>query len=141
MKRTPLNKGNKGLKKGKGLSQRRSLKPKKKKSLKPLSISRKAIEEEYRKACKEISEDRGHWCQGCGSSSRPLSYSHLIPRSVRKDLIAVKKNIHIHCLEWDGIVGCHKKHETQMWDDMKDRDIIKESMIELDHEYYKSVTE
>ena len=41
----------------------------------------------------EIALEREHKCTGCGRYDVPLSHSHLIPRSRRKDLITNKRNI------------------------------------------------
>jgi len=48
-------------------------------------------------------------CSGCGTTQH-LSHSHLIPRSYRKDLEAVKENITFHCLSV-GKKGCHEHFE------------------------------
>ena len=52
------------------------------------AVSSKRIQEQikYQKVCQEISKERGHRCESCGSTEF-LSYSHLVPRSRRRDLI------------------------------------------------------
>jgi len=60
---------------------------------------------------KEIDNERLPICSGCGSSNYPLSHSHLIPRSKRKDLEIVKENIVFDCLSIGDHKGCHDKWE------------------------------
>lgn len=52
-----------------------------------------------------------HVCSGCDSSRYPLSHSHIIPRSQRKDLEDDPENITYHCLDSGTRRGCHDKHE------------------------------
>ena len=90
----------------------------------------------YKKVCKEIKEERGHYCTGCGRSDVPLSFSHLIPRGRRFDLTAEKRNITFHCLSMGERRGCHEIWEGVnrhlLLDYMKNMEII----LELDPEYY-----
>ena len=85
---------------------------------------------------KEIAEERGHYCSGCGRSDVPLSHSHIIPRSRRKDLTTNKKNITYHCLTFGSRRGCHdiweSKDRTMLLDYFNNMSIIEE----LDREYY-----
>jgi len=95
------------------------------KKLNPISIWNKKIASKLRQVSKkeinrkqllsqvyaEIDAERSHWCHGCGSSEYPLSHSHLIPRSKRKDLEAVKENIVFDCLSIGDHKGCHDKWE------------------------------
>jgi len=140
MKRTPLKRGNSTLLGNKPLSTRQIKKSglvlrssKMKKSTKEA----RNIKEDYRATCQEISEERDAICEGCESALRPLSFSHLISRKERKDLIANKKNIHIHCMSFMGVEGCHDKYEKGDYSDLKDIEKIKEAIRELDPELYR----
>ena len=53
--------------------------------MKAISNKQKAINKELKKVYKEIAEEREHKCTGCNRYDVPLSHSHLIPRSRRKD--------------------------------------------------------
>ncbi len=90
----------------------------------------------YKKVCKEIKLERGHYCTGCGRSDVPLSFSHLIPRGRRFDLTAEKRNITFHCLSMGERRGCHEIWEGvnrhKLLDYMKNM----ETILELDPEYY-----
>ena len=63
-------------------------------------ISNKQAKEnrELRKVYERMEQERGHYCTGCGRSDLPLSHSHIIPRSRRKDLVTDPLNITYHCL-------------------------------------------
>ena len=61
--------------------------------MKQISKKQSKINQELKKVYKEIAETRGHYCTGCGKSDVPLSHSHYIARSRRKDLETTKKNI------------------------------------------------
>lgn len=113
---------------------KRSTKP-----IKRFSAKREAVEKEYREVQQEIAHTRSQRCAGCHKTGRPLSYSHLIPRSLRSDLIACKENIAIHCLEWDGIMGCHEKWENGLWEGMKDLEENLKAVKELDINYYNKI--
>ena len=52
-------------------------------------------------------------CEGCGES-KPLTNSHLIPRSRRQEFICDELNIHHHCHD------CHDKCETGRYDELED---------------------
>ena len=90
---------------------------------------------------KEIAEERGHYCTGCGRSTN-LSHSHLIPRSRRKDLVTDKRNITYHCIVGpNGTKGCHQlwesKERTKLLDYCKNMEYI----LEVDTEYYFLITD
>ncbi len=108
---------------------------KKKSYIKARSSKRDVVEVEYRAAQKEIKQDRPWECQGCGGTQF-LSFSHLVPRSRRRDLIANKLNIHIHCMSFGGNTGCHDKHDAGQWDQLRDGDEILSAIKALDPEYY-----
>lgn len=137
------NKGSGFKSQGGGLSSSSTLKSvsklKNTKKVNAKSDKQKQIDKDYKVACEEVWKRDGGKCRGCGTTDR-LSNSHLIPRSHRRDLVSVVKNIHIHCMDGDGIKGCHKKHEDQEWDDMLDGDVIVQTMKELDLQYYKRIT-
>ena len=89
----------------------------------------------------QISEERGHYCTGCGKTGN-LSHSHLIPRSRRKDLVTDKRNITYHCVIGpNGTKGCHQlwesKERTKLLDYCKNMEYI----LEVDTEYYFLITE
>ena len=106
MKRTQLNRGNSTLKrtqlgvgdydiglKSSGFSNKQGFKVSSKKStLKRFSGKRALIEKDYKKAQDIVMERDGGRCRGCGTTQR-LSFSHLIPRSYREDLIAEDRNL------------------------------------------------
>ena len=89
----------------------------------------------------QIAEERGHYCNGCGRSDVPLSHSHVIPRSRRKDLVTDKRNITYHCLSIGEHKGCHdmweSKERTKLLDYCKNMEYI----LEVDTEYYFLITE
>jgi hypothetical protein len=100
-----------------------------------LSKKKEGVNRQYKLVCTKISEERGMVCQGCGTSDR-LSFSHLIPRSRRPDLITIALNIHIHCMDGDGIKGCHEKCEAGRYDELQDGEDIKRALVRLDSEYF-----
>ena len=104
--------------------------------MKAISNKQKAINKELKKVYKEIAEEREHKCTGCNRYDVPLSHSHLIPRSRRKDLTTNKKNITYHCLTFGSRMGCHdiweSKDRTMLLDYFNNMSIIEE----LDREYY-----
>lgn len=114
-------------------------KPVKRTPIKQKSDKQKQIDKDYTAICKEIASERILRCAGCNIPNRPLSYSHLIPRSVRRDLVACKDNIQIHCLEWDGIMGCHTKWEDGHWEGMKDLEHNLKMVKKLDEKYYNLI--
>ena len=102
MKRTQLQQKGKGLSsKREGLGQRSSLKNTKSfekvsKKISFKSTKQKSIDKQLKKVYDEMDSRDNLWCTGCGSTSN-LQHSHLIPRSKRRDLVAVKENITFHC--------------------------------------------
>ena len=139
MKRTPLNRGNKQLKRSGSLKRGSSLK---RSRIKPKSANQIQVDDEYARYRKKVAAIKGMVCWGCGATEnqKPLTFSHLIARSSRPDLITHVPNIHIHCTDWMGEVGCHEKHESQQWGGMLDGDLIQKKMKEMDMEYYLRVT-
>ena len=98
------------------------------------------------KVYKEIADTRGHYCTGCGRWDVPLSHSHIIPRSRRKDLVCEPRNITYHCLGGgdNNRKGCH-----DLWGDggpggrqlLLDYHINMEYILEVVTEYYFLLTE
>ena len=80
--------------------------------MKKVSSKQSKINKELKRVYKEISQERGHYCSGCGRSDVPLSHSHIIPRSRRPDLQTDKRNITYHCLsmgERKGDSSCRER--------------------------------
>lgn len=104
------------------------------------SVSKKqaASNRKLKKVYEEIANERGHYCTGCGKSSVdvPLSHSHLIPRSRRKDLETDKRNITYHCLSMGDRKGCHDMWESTQRVKLLDYHKNMETILELDVEYY-----
>ena len=96
----------------------------------------KTIKRKLNKVYKEISNVRGHYCSGCGSSAYPLSHSHKIPRSRRKDLETDKDNITYHCLDMDGRKGCHSLWESAQRYKLLDYHKNIQYILSVDEEYY-----
>jgi len=105
-----------------------------------VSVSKKqaASNRKLKKVYEEIANERGHYCTGCGKSSFvvPLSHSHLIPRSRRKDLETDKRNITYHCLSIGERRGCHDMWENTQRVKLLDYHKNMETILELDVEYY-----
>ena len=108
--------------------------------MKTISNKQKKIKRRLAIVYNEIAEERGHYCTGCGKSDVPLSYSHIIPRSRRPDLVTDKRNITFHCLCIER-KGCHDMWESK--DRIKLLDYHKnlEYILEIDTEYYFLITE
>lgn len=83
-------------------------------------------------------------CSGCGKHGNavPLSFSHIIPRSRRSDLVTDRRNITLHCLSIGERTGCHT-----LWESAKDRHKLLDYFSnlayikEVDQEYYYIITE
>tara|TARA_R110001583_G_scaffold180966_1_gene338166 strand:+ start:209 stop:535 length:327 start_codon:yes stop_codon:yes gene_type:complete len=88
----------------------------------------------------ELASERGHYCSGCGRSDVPLSHSHIIPRSRRKDLVTDKRNITYHCLSIER-KGCHDMWETKDRVKLLDYHKNMEYILEVDTEYYFLITD
>ena len=108
-------------------------------------VSKKQSKEnrELSKVYKDIAEDRGHYCTGCGRGDVPLSHSHIIPRSRRKDLVTDPNNITYHCIGDATRKGCHQLWEGCLEDKQKllDYHNSMEYILEADTEYYFLLTE
>ena len=108
------------------------------------TVSKKQSKENRKLAIvyKQIAEDRGHYCTGCGRGDVPLSHSHIIPRSRRKDLVTEKRNITYHCLGDSTRKGCHSLWEGGQVDKQRllDYHASMEYILEVDTEYYFLLT-
>lgn len=106
--------------------------------MKSISNKQKKINRKLKKVYQLISEEREHCCSGCGRYDLPLSHSHLIPRSKRKDLECEGRNIVYHCLSIDGRTGCHQLWESSLNDKMRLLDYHKNMAYikEVDSKYY-----
>jgi len=89
----------------------------------------------YKKACLEILEERENCCQGCGTYER-LSFSHLEPRSFSNANVSNKNMIHIHCMTFGEIEGCHNYYEDHKLSHLNDGDEIIEKLKKYAPEYY-----
>ena len=109
--------------------------------MKRVSKKQQKVTEELKKVYRRIDDERGHYCTGCGRSDVPLSYSHLIPRSRRQDLITDIKNITYHCLSLGGRKGCHDIWESTDKNTLLDYHNNIEYILSVDTEYYFIITE
>ena len=80
--------------------------------------ARAAIERQYQAVKAEIIEEREPACEGCGTYSGSITFSHRIPRSRRRDLIADKDNIDLMCHT------CHDHVEAGRYDELGNGDAI-----------------
>ena len=107
------------------------------------SAKENKIKRELKKLYQEIAEERPHFCTGCGRSDVPLSHSHIIPVSRRKDLKLKKDNITYHCLS----MGQQRKGCHEMWESKSERSMLLdyhknlEYILETDSEYYFLISE
>ena len=91
----------------------------------------------------ELALEREHKCTGCGRYDVPLSHSHIIPVSRRKDLQLKKDNITYHCLS----MGQQRKGCHEMWESKSERSMLLdyhknlEYILETDSEYYFLISE
>jgi diadenosine tetraphosphate (Ap4A) HIT family hydrolase len=104
--------------------------------VKKVSSKQQKINKELKKVYQEIATERGHYCTGCGRSDVPLSHSHIIPRSRRKDLITDKNNITYHCLSMGDRKGCHDIWDSTDRHTLLDYHKNMEYILENDTEYY-----
>ena len=114
--------------------------------MRKVSKKQSAINNKLKKVYKEIAETRGHYCTGCGRSDVPLSHSHYIARSRRKDLETDPRNITYHCLSIggeDGRKGCHNLWEGGLSEKQRLLDYPRamEYILEVDPELFFLWTE
>ena len=113
-----------------------------------MSKKQEKIKRELRKIYHEILLERNS-CSGCGMNGNavPLSFSHIIPRSRRRDLVTDRNNITLHCLTFVDTNGNSRKGCHEMWESSKDRDKLLDYFYnlayikEVDEEYYYIITE
>ncbi len=107
-----------------------------------MNKKRAKIERQLKKIYNEILLEN-NTCTGCGMNGNivPLSFSHIIPRSRRQDLIADKNNITLHCMTYNGRKGCHEMWESRDRDKLLDYFKNLEYIKKVDMEYYYIITE
>jgi 5-methylcytosine-specific restriction endonuclease McrA len=100
------------------------------------------IKRQLNKIYNEILLER-NTCSGCGKHGNavPLSFSHIIPRSRRGDLITDRRNITLHCLSMGERKGCHEIWESRDRDKLLDYFSNLAYIKEVDKEYYYIITE
>ena len=106
--------------------------------MRKVSSKQAKINRKLKKVYEYIAETRGQYCSGCGRSDVPLSHSHYIARSRRKDLELDPNNITYHCLSMGDRKGCHELWECGVLDKQKLLDYPKamEYILEKDTELY-----
>ena len=111
--------------------------------MRKVSKKQAKINKELKRVYKEIADERGHYCTGCGRRDLPLSHSHYLARSRRPDLITDKENITYHCLSMGDRKGCHDLWEGGVADKQKLLDYPKamEYILQNDTELYFLLTE
>lgn len=92
----------------------------------------------YKEVCFEIMEERGSVCQGCGTVQR-LSFSHLEPRSYSNRNVTNKEMIHIHCMTFGEVEGCHNKYEEHRFSELNDCEEIVEKLQKHAPDYYNLI--
>lgn len=107
-----------------------------------MSKKQDKIKRQLNKIYHEILLERNS-CSGCGKHGNavPLSFSHIIPRSRRGDLVTDRKNITLHCLSMGEIKGCHEIWESRERYKLLDYFSNLAYIKEVDPEYYYIITE
>ena len=107
-----------------------------------MSKKQDKIKRKLNKIYSEILLERNN-CSGCGQSGYavPLSFSHLIPRSRRGDLVTDRRNITLHCLSMGERKGCHEIWESIERHKLLDYFTNLAYIKEVDQEYYYIITE
>ena len=107
-----------------------------------MSKKQDKIKRQLNKIYHEILLER-NTCSGCGKHGNavPLSFSHIIPRSRRGDLVTDRRNITLHCLSMGERVGCHTLWESKERDKLLDYFSNLAYIKEVDKEYYYIITE
>ena len=109
--------------------------------IKSISKKQSSVNNKLKKVYKEIAEERGHYCSGCGRSDVRLIHSHLIPRSRRPDLVTDKNNITYHCLDSIDRKGCHTIWEGNKRFSLLDYHRNMLYILQVDSEYYNLIKE
>ena len=107
-----------------------------------MSKKQDKIKRQLNKIYHEILLER-NTCFGCGKHGNavPLSFSHIIPRSRRGDLVTDRRNITLHCLSMGERKGCHEIWESRDRDKLLDYFSNLAYIKEVDKEYYYIITE
>ena len=107
-----------------------------------MSKKQDKIKRQLNKIYHEILLER-NTCSGCGKHGNavPLSFSHIIPRSRRGDLVTDRRNITLHCLSIGERKGCHEIWESRDRDKLLDYFSNLAYIKEVDKEYYYIITE
>lgn len=107
-----------------------------------MSKKQNKIKRQLNKIYSEILLER-NTCSGCGQHGNavPLSFSHIIPRSRRGDLVTDRRNITLHCLSIGERKGCHEIWESRDKDKLLDYFSNLAYIKEVDQEYYYIITE
>ena len=107
-----------------------------------MSKKQDEVKRKLNKIYSEILLERNN-CSGCGQSGYavPLSFSHLIPRSRRGDLVTDRRNITLHCLSMGERKGCHEIWESIERHKLLDYFTNLAYIKEVDQEYYYIITE
>ena len=107
-----------------------------------MSKKQDKIKRQLNKIYHEILLERNS-CSGCGKHGNavPLSFSHIIPRSRRGDLVTDRKNITLHCLSIGERKGCHEIWESRERHKLLDYFSNLAYIKEVDLEYYYLITE
>lgn len=101
--------------------------------LAPVSKKQSAINRQINKVFLEVLIDFNGECTGCGTI-RNLTPSHIIRRSKRGDLEAVKENIKPHC------VSCHTKWDSGnlfIMSELLDFESNMKYIFDVDKSYYE----
>ena len=107
-----------------------------------MSKKQDKIKRQLNKIYHEILLER-NTCSGCGKHGYavPLSFSHIIPRSRRGDLVTDRRNITLHCLSMGERKGCHEIWESIERHKLLDYFTNLAYIKEVDQEYYYIITE
>ena len=112
-----------------------------------MSKKQDKIKRQLNKIYHEILLER-NTCSGCGKHGNavPLSFSHIIPRSRRGDLVTDRNNITLHCLTFvdnngNSRKGCHEIWESNERYKLLDYHKNMEYILEVDTEYYFLISE
>tara|TARA_R100001224_G_scaffold111682_2_gene92276 strand:+ start:685 stop:1017 length:333 start_codon:yes stop_codon:yes gene_type:complete len=107
-----------------------------------VSKKQNKIKRQLNKIYHEILLER-NTCSGCGKHGNavPLSFSHIIPRSRRGDLVTDRNNITLHCLSIGERKGCHEIWESRERYKLLDYFTNLAYIKEVDKEYYYLITE
>mgnify|MGYP003145291424 CR=1 FL=1 len=106
--------------------------------MKKISKKQAAINRKKAELYIKIGMIREHKCTGCDRYDVPLSHSHKIPISRRKDLELDINNITYHCLDFGNRPGCHTLWSGGLADKQKLLDYWNSIhyIKEKDSEYY-----